>query len=1047
MKIEENKVYHIFHLVVILFFIFFRFSFAANWPVFMGNNERTGFANQTALPPFTELWSFDVQGDVISGAVVYDGIVYFGARSGYIYALNAQTGELIWDYSSEGFVDAVLAVSSNVLIAPSMDSNLYCFDRLNGNILWSAQLGGPSVSSPLILENTVYVGVGVPENSLKAFDLKTGKLLFKFQVDQPVNSAPSSDGKNIYFGANNGKIYAIEKKTGSFVSGFPYQFSGGSFDSNSIAYSSHTLYALPGHDNRKLFKMSDSGLLLDQSSDLTENEGAGVFGWDWQRTSAPLISTSVVYALAGSVNYYLIGLDKQDLSKVVVSSVNLGNISDSGMIGSAIMANDVIFLNTPDARFLAISSTGAILQTINFSTSAYSTPAVSDGKVFTAVNGGKMIAYKASKYISFASPVENEIINGTYPVKIDLLDPDATGYLIEYSADDENYILLSSGPYDGSEKINYKIFDWDTSSLSNGVYKIKFTLLGDLTPFEKSAIVNFRINQRPLPPSNLTAQDNPNDNGNKIILTWSSSPSPDITEYRIYRSSGYGYNFLDSTISLSYIDSSAITGSTFSYKIAAFDGYLESDFSNESSAFSKNDNPLNDFVAPSSVNNLSGVSGSRGGEVSLTWTAPGDDGDIGQAYYYTIKYSTHPNFDWTNAYIWKSSRAVSGLYGAREQEIVNGLLGGVTYYFALKTYDVALNESPLSNISTACAQVDLDPPAPPSNLTVFDTPGDKGGRLTLTWDLSPDDGSGDNDVYGYKIFRTNRSGVYDYNVFYSSVSAGVRGYIDTQATVNVRYFYQVAAFDSTNLSLSTAELSGISADNWRYMDSRNGGLLSSDDGAEIYIPPGSLNQNDYLLMVRLNPNTLTPLSMRVNTQATPTNITYEVKFENSGTKLLKEAVIKIPYTQPEIAGIEEENLRIYQLVQNTWRIVNTSEVLFSEKKVSARINSLGTYSIMGYKPSGALISSESVYTYPNPAKGDTVTFKFLVSDKSHVTINVYNIAGEKVAKFEKKDCQAGIASEIVWNIKNIASGVYIYRIDAISSGGKKSLTKKMAIAH
>jgi len=319
--------------------------------------------------------------------------------------------------------------------------------------------------------------------------------------------------------------------------------------------------------------------------------------------------------------------------------------------------------------------------------------------------------------------------------------------------------------------------------------------------------------------------------------------------------------------------------------------------------------------------------------------------------------------------------------------------------------------------------------------------------LTLQWELSEDDGKGSNDVYGYKIFRSTRSGVYDYNNPYAIVSKGISGYIDKNAIVNIKYFYKIGAFDSTNLSISTIEVWGVSADNWRYVDAKNGGSLIAEDGGEIYIPPNSLNQNDTMIMVKLDPITFQPLSKKVNTLANPTNIIYEVKFENSSTKLLQDAIVKLPYTNADIAGMNEENLRIYQLSGSNWLLVNTSQVLPAEKKVQARINSLGIYTIMEYKPSGSIIESENVYTYPNPARGETVTFKFLVSDKSYVKIDIYNVAGEKVANLEKSDCPAGMTSEIVWNIKNIASGVYIYRLEAISSRGKKSLTKKMAIAH
>ena len=128
-------------------------------------------------------------------------------------------------------------------------------------------------------------------------------------------------------------------------------------------------------------------------------------------------------------------------------------------------------------------------------------------------------------------------------------------------------------------------------------------------------------------------------------------------------------------------------------------------------------------------------------------------------------------------------------------------------------------------------------------------------------------------------------------------------------------------------------------------------------------------------------------------------------------------------------------------------LLNTSAVDAAAKKVSAEVSHFCIFSVMEYVPSGVLLSGSEVYTYPNPAKGDTVTFKFKPAYKAHVSLEVFNVAGEKVAKFERADCPAGQASEIVWNVKNIASGVYVFRLTAASSAGSGTVTKKFAIAH
>jgi len=61
-------------------------------------------------------------------------------------------------------------------------------------------------------------------------------------------------------------------------------------------------------------------------------------------------------------------------------------------------------------------------------------------------------------------------------------------------------------------------------------------------------------------------------------------------------------------------------------------------------------------------------------------------------------------------------------------------------------------------VTDSAAQQEVIPPAPPMNVQAFDTPNDNGHSITLTWELSADDGSGMNNVIGYRIMRAETPG-------------------------------------------------------------------------------------------------------------------------------------------------------------------------------------------------------------------------------------------------------------------------------------------------
>jgi hypothetical protein len=101
--------------------------------------------------------------------------------------------------------------------------------------------------------------------------------------------------------------------------------------------------------------------------------------------------------------------------------------------------------------------------------------------------------------------------------------------------------------------------------------------------------------------------------------------------------------------------------------------------------------------------------------VTLAWTAPGDDGNVGTAALYDVRYSTAPidasNF--TGAYA-ASQVPTPQPAGSSESMLVTGLSPSTTYWFAIRTRDDAGNWSGISNVAqwTTPASNDSIRPAP-----------------------------------------------------------------------------------------------------------------------------------------------------------------------------------------------------------------------------------------------------------------------------------------------------------------------------------------------
>jgi hypothetical protein len=77
--------------------------------------------------------------------------------------------------------------------------------------------------------------------------------------------------------------------------------------------------------------------------------------------------------------------------------------------------------------------------------------------------------------------------------------------------------------------------------------------------------------------------------------------------------------------------------------------------------------------------------------------------------------------------------------------------------------------------------------------------------------------------------------------------------------------------------------------------------------------------------------------------------------------------------------------------------------------------------------------------YPNPFNPSTM-IKFLIAKANQVKLEIYNIAGQKIATLVDQKMNAG-SHEVEWNASNVASGVYFYKLHY----GTNIETKKMVL--
>ena len=82
-------------------------------------------------------------------------------------------------------------------------------------IKWKFHTGGQVISSPAVVDDTVYVGS--TDHNLYAIDLETGMQKWKFETKSRITSSPAAAGKKVYFGSYDGAFYALEATKGQLI--------------------------------------------------------------------------------------------------------------------------------------------------------------------------------------------------------------------------------------------------------------------------------------------------------------------------------------------------------------------------------------------------------------------------------------------------------------------------------------------------------------------------------------------------------------------------------------------------------------------------------------------------------------------------------------------------------------------------------------------------------------------------------------------------------------------------------------------------------------
>lgn len=268
-------------------------------------------------------WKFATKGAIQSTPAIYNSTILFTSMDGSFYAIDKNSGKEKWTFKTGGekqyaavnlfgfdtkgiegadpwdFYLSSPIVKDDVIYFGSGDSHIYALDVNSGALVWTYKTGNVVHSSPAIENGIVYCGSF--DGNLYALDAKTGdeKWVFeggkdeKYKLMVGIQASPTVQDNIVYFGSRDAYVYAVEAKSGKLK--WKKKF-GNSWMPSSVAVSGNKLF-VGSSDARKFFTVSKAdGNIVD--SLITKS-----FTF-----SSPTVAGNKV--LVGSFNGFLWAVDK-----------------------------------------------------------------------------------------------------------------------------------------------------------------------------------------------------------------------------------------------------------------------------------------------------------------------------------------------------------------------------------------------------------------------------------------------------------------------------------------------------------------------------------------------------------------------------------------------------------------------------------------------------------------------------------------------------------------------------------------------------------------
>lgn len=336
-----------------------------NWPMYGLNPQRTRYLPARGIrPPFRKIWRYTERPLLEFPPIYVGGVLYAVNNSGFAFALNARTGEKIWEHRiGELNASSPTYYKHRLYIVNLVPGHIVKLNAKNGKVIWKKSLPGRAESSPVVKGNSVFFGC--EDGKLYSVSTVNGNIRWATQLSGPVKAAPAYYGGRLFVGDYGGSMNAVDADTGNLIwstGSLGTGISGGQFYSTpAVAFG--RVYAGNNDDRVYSFDMSNGELAWTYST--------GGYAYSAPTVASTKHSPPTVYI--GSFDGNIYALDAK------TGSVRWSRSTGGQIVGSLSAIGEIVYV----AEFTHQTTSGFMMHSgrrvFRYPKGTY-TPIISDGQ-------------------------------------------------------------------------------------------------------------------------------------------------------------------------------------------------------------------------------------------------------------------------------------------------------------------------------------------------------------------------------------------------------------------------------------------------------------------------------------------------------------------------------------------------------------------------------------------------------------------------------------------------------------------------------------------